>query len=326
MEDIRVLSNKEEIIAEYLKFGTQVPECFVAFYHGGLNAILLDRTLMLVHYFDRQVHRGYCVFDTLKMTNHRLYQFHQHMDRFTSSMAIAKLKPPKTPEQICEIIARIASATGESDLSFRFWCSRGALDCNITTPDEVPTVFYLAAIKGEAVPMKESLSKAFTVDIEIKSPLLASIKTTNYLLNCMAADQAAKKGGAGIMVTDDGYIVEAAVQSPSFVLKDGTYYTPPYVRALRSITQDRMLELVKTKLIPSGLITKISRDRKKVDELKNEALEMMLMGGDKITPIGSWDEKEFSNEVGPITKILMKLIAEDYTSPEASYKIQVTKS
>lgn len=321
MEKIKVLSDREEIITEYQKFGTQVPETFVAFYHGGLDAIILDRTLMLVHYFDSQVVRGYCVFDTCKMVNYRLYQFHQHMDRFMSSMEMSKLKRPKTREQICAIMARIASVTGEKSLNFRFWCSRGGLNCDIVTPDEVPTVFYLAAIKAELLSVNQSLNKAFTVDIEIKNPMLASIKSNNYLLNCMAAEQALKKGGIGIMVTEDGYVVEGPIQSVSFVLKDGTYYTPPYFRALRSITQDRMLELVKTQLIPSGKITKISRDKKKVDELKDEAVEMMLMGGDKIVSIRSWDEKVFSHEIGPITKILLKLISEDYTNPEASYEI-----
>lgn len=325
MEEIKVLSREEEIVSQYRKYGAGIPSNFVAFYHGGLNAIILERSLMLIHFFDRQVHRGYAVFDTMNMFNRKFYLFDQHMLRFNNSMRLAKLKKPKTPEQIKAIMSRIASLTGQKNLNFRYWCSRGAHNLDIVTPDEDGSVFYLIAMKGRPVEVQKGMQKAYTVDTEVKNPNLAEMKSTNYLLNCMAADKAAEKGGLGVMVTEEGYVTEGSVQAVSFVLKDGTYYAPPYYRALRSVTQDRVLELVEAHLIKTGLVTGISRVKKTVDELKKEAVEMMLLGGERIIPIGSWDDMIISHTVGPVTKKIIKLLEEDYKNPDVTYEATITK-
>eukprot|EP00826_Nyctotherus_ovalis_P004046 TRINITY_DN10838_c0_g4_i1.p1 TRINITY_DN10838_c0_g4~~TRINITY_DN10838_c0_g4_i1.p1 ORF type:complete len:327 (+),score=74.08 TRINITY_DN10838_c0_g4_i1:124-1104(+) len=325
MEKIQVLTREEEIISQYRKYGAKIPSNFVAFYHGGIDAIILERSLMLIHYFDRQVHRGYAVFDTCNMFNRKFYLFDQHMSRFNESMKLANLKPSKTPEQIHAIMSRIASLVGQRNLTFRYWCSRGAHNLDIVTSDEEPTVFYLIAMKGRPVTTEKGLLKAYTVDTEIKSPILAEMKTTNYLLNCLAADKAALKGGLGIMVTEDGYVTEGSVQAVGFVLRDGTYYAPPYYRALRSVTQDRVLELVAARLVKAGLVTRISRVKKTAKELKKEAVEMMLLGGEKVFPVGSWDGVVISDTVGPVTQAITKLLEEDYSNPDMTYEATITK-
>lgn len=325
MDKIRVLDNKDDIVAAFRKYGASIPSNTIAFYHGGLNAIILDRTLMMIHFFDRQVHRGYAVFDTCNMFDLKLYLFDKHISRFKNSMKIANLKSPKTPEQIKAIMTQIVSLTGLKSLVFRFWCSRGAMNLDITTPDEVPTVFYLIATQGSQVSIPSGISNAYTVNVEVKNPILAEMKSNNYLLNCLSADEAAKKNGLGIMVTEDGYVVESSVEAVGFVLKGGIYYAPPFYRALRSITQERALELIQKHLMKSGLIKGISRLRKTVAELKDEVVEMMLLGGEKVVPIGKWDDTFISYKRGPVTEAITKLFKEDYNNPDMSCAITLTK-
>ena len=325
MEELKVLKTEEDIISSYKKFGEGIPSNFVAFYHGGLNSIILDKRFMMIHYFDRQVHRGYAVFDTCNMFNRRLYLFDQHMVRFSNSMKLAKLKKPKTSQEIRAIMQKIAALTGERSLNFRYWCSRGAKDLDVTTPPQEPTVFYLVAMKGRPVTIHKGMHNAYTTGTEIKGPLLAEMKSSNYLLNCLAADEAHAKGCLGIMVTEEGYVTEGTVQAVAFVLKDKTYYAPPYFRALRSITQDRVLELVENYLIKSGLVSGISRVKKTATDLKKEAVEMILLGGERIIPIKYWDDKVISETVGPVAIAIMKLLEEDYTNPDVTYEIHETK-
>ncbi len=325
MEELKVLRSEEEIIASYKKFGEGIPSNFVAFYHGGLDAIILEKRFMMVHFFDRQVHRGYAVFDTCNMFDRKLYLFDQHMVRFSNSMKLANLKRPKTNQQIKDIMFKIATLTGERSLNFRYWCSRGAKDLDVTTSPQEPTVFYLVAMKGRPVTIHKGMHSACTASTEVKGALLAEMKSTNYLLNCLAADEAAAKGCLGVMTTEEGYVTEGTVQAIAFVLKDKTYYAPPYYRALRSITQDRVLELVEKHLIKSGMISGISRTKKKVEELKKEAVEMMLLGGERIIPIKYWDDKLISETVGPVTDMIMRLLEADYKNPDVTYSLPQTK-
>ena len=325
MEELKVLRNEEEILAAYRKYGSDFSSNFVGFYHGGLNAIITDPKLMMIHFFDRQVHRGYAVFDTCNMFDQKLYLFDQHMSRFTTSMRLAHLNPPKTSKQIQEILFKLASIAGEKTLNFRYWCSRGGKDLDVTTPSTQPTVFYCVAMKGRPVAISRGMQNAFTVGTEVKGPFLARIKTTNYLLNCLAADEAAKKGGLGIMVTEEGYVTEGSVQAVAFVLKDKTYYAPPYNRALRSITQDRVIELVDRYLVGEGLVSEICRTKKKVSELKKEVVEMFLLGGERIVPIKYWDDTMVSSTKGPVTEAIMKLLEEDYKNPESTTEMPKTK-
>lgn len=325
MDGIGVLKKEGEILAALKKYGEGIPSNFVAFYHGGINSIITDPKLMCIHFFDRQVHRGYAVFDTCNMINRRLYLFDQHMDRFDNSMRLARLKRPKTAEEIMNIFFKIAAITGEKTLNFRYWCSRGAKDLDITTKNEEPTIFYCVAMKGRPVAVAKELMNAYTVNTEVKGPLLAKAKTTNYLLNCLAADEAAKKGGLAIMKTEDGYVTEGSVQAVAFVLKDKTFYAPPYIRALRSITQDRVLELVETHLVGNGWISKISREKMTVEDLKEQVEEMMLLGGERIIPIASWDDQVISKKKGPVTGKIMKLLQDDYSNSDVTINVPCTK-
>lgn len=325
MDEIPVLTSEDEIISAFRKYGSSIPSNFVAFYHGGIDAIITERSLMMLHFFDRQVHRGYAVFDTCNLFNNKLYLFDQHMDRFKYSIKMANLRWPKTPAQIRAIMSRIASIVGEKNLNFRYWCSRGGKDLDIVTHDKEPCLFYLIAMKGRPVTVQKGLLNAFTVNTEVKCPELAEMKTTNYLLNCLAADKAAKKGGLAVMVTEEGYVTEGSVQAISYILKDGTYYAPPYYRALRSITQDRVIELVEQHLLKSGVVTGISRAKKTVDELKRDTVEMMLLGGERVIPIRSWDGKVISESIGSVTKEIMKLLDEDYSNPDVTYEVTATK-
>lgn len=324
MEPIKVLDDESSIVSEYRKLGSTIPSNFLAFYHGGINAIIMQRDLMLIHFFDRQVHRGYAVFDTCNMFNQRLYLFDEHMSRFFNSMKLANLKPPHTPSEIKMILSQIAVVLGRKSLNFRYWCSRGSKNLDITTGNDEPCVLYVIAMSGNPVVVGKGMQNAFTVSTEVKGPILAEMKSTNYLLNSLAADEAVKKNCIGIMITEEGYVTESPVQAVAYVLKDGTYYAPPYYRALRSISQDRVIKLIQKYLL-GKTVKRISRERMTVNELKEKAVEMILLGGERIIPIRCWDDVIISDTIGPVTKEIINLLEKDYTNPEVAHKIITTK-
>lgn len=54
--------------------------------------------------------------------------------------------------------------------------------------------------------------KEYTVNVPLKPPLLATIKSNNYLLNALVCEQAQEKGGfLGIQMDADGLITEGSI-------------------------------------------------------------------------------------------------------------------
>jgi hypothetical protein len=89
--------------------------------------------------------------------------------------------------------------------SRRFWLSIGAGDFSISPKatsgtaffvmiQEAPPVLSTGAASGKAKLKRDGVAE-FCVDVPLKPPLLATLKSTNYLLNALACMQAEDRGG-----------------------------------------------------------------------------------------------------------------------------------
>ena len=85
-------------------------------------------------------------------------------------------------------------------------------------------------------------------------PLLAQIKSNNYLLNVLTHLEAADGGGTfGIIVNDDGFIAEACVLNVCSISTDGVFVTPPFEGILHGTTMRRLLDLARGPLCERGV-------------------------------------------------------------------------
>jgi len=86
-----------------------------------------------------------------------------------------------------------------------FWLSIGAGDFSISPKatsgtaffvmiQEAPPVLSTGAASGKAKLKRDGVAE-FCVDVPLKPPLLATLKSTNYLLNALACMQAEDRGG-----------------------------------------------------------------------------------------------------------------------------------
>ena len=146
-----------------------------------------------------------------------------------------------------------------------------------------------------------------------------AIKTTNYVLNCINALIARKAGGyLGIMVDSENNVLvlkhikyqEATIANIGILLKSNELLIPPFDNTLVGTTTLRLIEYAEDVLIPKGIIKGILREKIKVDKAKEEAKEVMLLGGNACVPILKWDKKQISDKPGPLTLNIQKFFNE----------------
>ena len=86
---------------------------------------MTDPALMVLPFDDHIVHRGHGVFDTAAIVDGKIYDLEAHLDRFVRSAGLSRLPLPCPREEMREIIARTAAASGQRDGSIRYWISAG---------------------------------------------------------------------------------------------------------------------------------------------------------------------------------------------------------
>ena len=321
---IEILSKQEEILSAYSKYHrNKTPKDFYsAYYHGGLNKFITDPKWMNIHFQDKMVHQGLGIFDTVSFREGHIYNLGSHLDRFFRSMKTAKFTPPKSREEIKEIIFELVGIGGPEDQFIRYWCSRGGMgDMGSTTNIYIPTVFYALGVRW--IP-SNSCQKGFTSPIPMKSKLLSEMKTTNYLINCLAAQEAEEQGGLPIQLRENGDVAESDKCALGFILDDGSFFTPTYSGILESTTLNRLFILMQP-LIHRGEIKGIRRGDMSATQLKLRSREVMQFVGDTVIGLRTWDDIVISQGLGPITRKFQELLKQDYTCLEVAIPVPRAK-
>jgi len=208
--------------------------------------------------------------------------------------------------------------------SMRYWVSSGGENFGIL-PSGKPILYVVAFPYPKE--SQDVLVKEYSIrNVDPKIGVLATSKTTNYLVNSLVTIEAKKKGGyLGIMTTKEGIILESSIMNVGFIWKNGDFVTATFDRVLKGTTLIECMNFMKEKLVPNGTIKKIVQRDFTVDEVYENAVEMILFGGNFIIPVGSFDDRIISKEIGPITKILQdnyfqRVLAKAETVPLNRYK------
>lgn len=293
-----------------------------AAYSSVLKGIVTDPSLMSVPLDDHGFHRGHCVFDTCNVENGKAFGLSFHLERLFRSAQMAQiLQEPPAPafrEEIKSAILQTIAATKRKDEVFvRYWLSAGRGDFAVSPKNCSGPTFYCVAHKDSHSATEPRGLKAATVDVPLKPPLLATLKSNNYLLNALVAMEADKRGGASIGVQFDaeGYLGESAVSTIAIVDANGVLKAPPAEAILPSTTWMRIVAL-SDGLIEKGLLTACSQEVVHASELIG-CREMFTLGGGWIEPIVAFDDKSVGDGApGPVFRALDTLVRDDFLNPD----------
>src|SRR5687768_5359838 len=98
----------DDVVDRLRALRTQQPVQFWAFYSSQLGGVVTDPALMLLPFDDHMVHRGHGIFDTAAIVDGKLYDLEAHLDRFTRSAALSRLRLPCPREEMRDLTLRTA--------------------------------------------------------------------------------------------------------------------------------------------------------------------------------------------------------------------------
>lgn len=281
---------------------------YLAFYNSHLDAITVDPALMLIPLDDHMSIRGHAVFDTCTISDGKAYLLDRHIQRLVNSAAKARIELPMTPEEIKEKLLDVVAATGQRFCGVRIWVSAGPGSVGIAPVEGSSCLYMLVMIKNL---LYGNLAKEFTCKLPVKPAFLATMKSTNYLLNALLSMESKDKGGTlGVCVDDEDQIMESSIANVAFILPDRKLVTPTFDRILTGITMQRILELAQ-RLVDEGLLTGIEQRSISLAEAKT-CTEMFLSMADTLNAVLNWDNVDVGNgERGPVCNRLIEVMKED---------------
>ncbi len=204
-----------------------------------------------VSVFDHGLLYGDGVFEGIRAYDGVVYKLKEHIDRLYKSAKVINLDIPLPPDEMVEACLEACRKNDIESGYIRLVVTRGIGDLGLD-PDKCdePTVFIIAAdielypeeaykegLKLVTVPTRRNPSEAIN----------PRVKSLNYLNNIMAKMEAKQAGmEEGIMLGEDGYVVECTGDNIFVVEENNLIRTPPpYQGALEGITRASLMEIAR---------------------------------------------------------------------------------
>lgn len=304
---------------------------FRAFFSSVMGGITTCPSLMSVPADDHMVHRGHAVFDTANVKDGLCYGLDFHLDRILKSAKACRIENPPSKEEMRKaILATIAASGRRDDVFVRYWLSAGRGDFGVSPRQRHGSCQFYVMVHdkppkndgGGGVPEGVAEVVVPTSQVPIKPTLLATAKTTNYLVNALLAMEAEDKGGKlGIGFDEStGLVTESSIACVGFLGPDGVFRCPRFETILESTTLRRGLELIDEQIESGGGITGVdstSLTDVTLDHVR-EAVEVIFFGGGAATPIteidygnGTGMQRVGGGGVGPLCTYLVSAFEAD---------------
>jgi 4-amino-4-deoxychorismate lyase len=289
-------------------------------YSSLVDGIVTEPELMVVPFDDHAFIRGHAVFDTATLAGGKVCRLGIHLRRLFDSARDARLKLPFGPTEeenlarITEIVCKTCVASGLRDGNIRFFLSAGPGNFFIFS-DGCEPAFYCAVYTGKFGILEPADECTVRCDsVPMKPPILARVKSNNYMLNCLTAMSAKDKGGTrGIHVRDDGTVAESCIANVFVITQDRVMLTPTFDGILAGTTVRKLMELAKKHLVgEQGLLREVRQEVVPAAAL-GAAAEICLTGGDThMYPVRSLDGKVVGDgQTFPVANALFKLLMQD---------------
>ncbi|CAE8614662.1 unnamed protein product [Polarella glacialis] len=296
-----------------------------AMYSSLVDGIVTDPELMVLPLDDHSIVRGHAVFDTATLSKGRVYRLEIHLDRLFKSAKDARLPLPFGPSEdenrakMTEIVCQTCVASGKQHGNVRYWLSAGPGNFGFTVEGCEPAFYCVVCGQDDGFSRQVQVIDEWIIDhVPIKPPLLAQLKSNNYMLNVLTAMASQEKGGKfGLQLKADGTMGEGCVANCAIVTKDGGFITPVFSTILAGTTVRKALELAQAHLLDEAgadgkPLRYIAQKDITLEEVENAQELMMLCGDVKVLAVRSLNGKKIGNgDAGPVATALHKLVVDD---------------
>ena len=299
--------SQDDLAARAAEFKRPCHENYLAMYSSAWKGIVTDPVLMTVPVDDHMVHRADGVFDAFKCVNGRVYCLDRHLRRLERSASSLGINLPPDYGQIEEVIKAVIQAGGEKNVICRILLSRGPGSFS-TNPFDCPvSQLYVIAhrLTPPAPEIYEQGVDIISVEVPVKTPAFAKVKSCDYLLNVMIKKEAKEAGkNFGVTWDENGFLAEGSTENIILVSPEQELLVPDFDRILRGTTLVRVMELAEG-LIKDGFLKGVKTGRIDRDTAQ-QCPEVMLCGTSlDVLPVTKWDGRVIGQgKPGPVARKL----------------------
>jgi branched-chain amino acid aminotransferase len=223
-----------------------------------LNGRFVPEAEATISVFDRSFLYGDGLFETVRISNGKLFRLEAHLQRLEQGARFLGIKLPFAPASIASSAQQLIIANSMREALLRITLSRG-VGIRGYSPKGAGQPTLVMTLHPFGAPTSES-ARLELADSEIGAPprwkahiasirlpagdAIAQFKTCNKLAQVLARAEAESAGAdEALLLNTDGYVVEAATGN-LFWIQGDTVFTPPLADGiLRGITRGVVIEL-----------------------------------------------------------------------------------
>ena len=257
-----------------------------------INGRLTKEDSLRISPFSQGLRYGYGLFETLKITNNKLYYFEEHWERMRDGCRVLNLdfdRPATVVERDCYALTR-ANKMAVGVMRMVYFKNEASNDLlMMTEPLPYTPELYAQGFKLCAADTTRDFSTS-----------ISAIKTNNYLENILVREAARKRGyDEAIWLNTRGQICEGTVSNIFFVM-DNEIFTPALdCGILPGVLRCKTIEMIRD----LGLSLNLGFYSKEwLDKAEEIFLTNSLLG---IMPVSKWNDKTFDLTSNRQTKRLM---------------------
>ncbi|MFK5881459.1 MAG: D-amino-acid transaminase [Sulfurospirillum sp.] len=210
-----------------------------------LNGEYMSEDKAKVSIFDRGFIFGDGVYEVVPVVESIVLDKEPFLQRFERSLGEMELEWPMSKEEFLVMIDEIIKRNEIKEGGVYMQVTRGVAPRDFAYPKDITPTVMAFGFKKEILnsPLAKSGIKVVTVDdIRWKR---RDIKSIALLGQCMAKEQAAKKGAYEGWMVEDGFVTEGT-SSTAYIVKDGKIITRPLSNSILSgIRRKLLIEIAK---------------------------------------------------------------------------------
>jgi len=255
---------------------------------------------------NRGLQYGDAVFETIRVSNRKLYFWEDHYFRLMASMRILRMEIPMSfsMDFLEKEVLKTIEASNELSTNYRvkIYVNRKTGGKYTPKTNDVDYFISFEKLDSELYAVNDSFYEVeLFKDYYIPSSLLSTIKTSAKIINVLGSIFAEENGFDNCLLLNDKKQVVEALNGNIFMVRGTTIITPPIEDGcLRGILRKQLIEICSESKEYNLEETSISPfDLQKADEL----LITNVING--IQPVKKFRKKEFSSLVAK--NLLQKL-------------------
>jgi branched-chain amino acid aminotransferase len=235
---------------------------------------------------------GDAIFETIKVTHHKIIFWEDHYFRLMASMRMLRMKIPMqfTLEFLEQEILKTV-AVQDKAASFRVRLNVYRKDGGLYTP-RTNEIDYLIDVKENTYSTKETYKVDVFKDFYNYSGLLSTIKTNNRMLNTLASIYAKENDLDNCVLINEKKGVVEVTNANIFVIKGNTIKTPALTEGcIKGILRQKVIEIIAKN--PDYNIEETSISPFEIQKADEVFITNAIIG---IQPVTHYKKKKFTTE------------------------------